>query len=52
MRIDKGNVRETECERRRRVASEIDRFFGGWSHDDRTVDEIMAQIHERRTKST
>lgn len=46
------SVRETESERRKRVASEIDKFFGGWSHDERTVDEIMTQIREGRTKNT
>lgn len=35
-----------------RVASEIDKFFGGWSEDPRTTDEIMRQIREGRTKNT
>jgi hypothetical protein len=35
-----------------RVASEIDKFFGGWSEDPRTTDEIMQQIREGRTKNT
>ena len=32
------SVGETEEARRERVASEIDRFFGGWSDDPRTTD--------------
>ena len=32
------SVGETETARRERVASEIDRFFGGWSDDPRTTD--------------
>lgn len=35
------SVNETEADRRERVASEIDRFFGGWSEDPRTTEEIM-----------
>ncbi len=34
-----------------RVAAEIDRFFGGWSEDPRTTDEIMQQIRVGRTKN-
>ena len=34
-----------------RVVAEIDRFFGGWSEDPRTTDEIMQQIREVRTKN-
>ena len=29
---------------KKRVASEIDRFFGGWKDDPRTTEEIMQQI--------
>lgn len=38
------SVNETDSVRQARVASEIDRFFGGWSDDPRTTDEIMQQI--------
>ena len=38
------SVNETDSVRQERVASEIDRFFGGWSADPRTTDEIMQQI--------
>lgn len=34
-----------------RVVAEIDRFFGGWSEDPRTIDEIMQQIREGRTEN-
>ena len=37
------SVNETDSVRQERVASEIDRFFGGWSEDPRTTDEIMQQ---------
>ena len=33
------SVNETDTARRERVASEIDRFFGGWSNDPRTTEE-------------
>lgn len=46
------SVRESEHGRRKRVASEIDRFFGGWSHGGRSADETMAQIRAGRTKNT
>lgn len=46
------SLRENEEMRRKRVASEIDRFFGGWSHDERTTAEIMAQIRAGRTKNS
>ena len=36
-------VNETDSVRQERVASEIDRFFGGWSDDPRTTDEIVQQ---------
>jgi hypothetical protein len=42
------SVNETEVERRERVASEIDRFFGGWSDDSRTTDEMMEHIRAGR----
>ena len=38
------SVSETESSRRKRVASEIDRFFGGWSDDPRTTEEITHNI--------
>ena len=43
---------ETEAIRRERVASEIDRFFGGWSDAPRSTDEIMFQIRKGRTTNT
>lgn len=43
------SVSETESARRKRVASEIDRFFGGWSDDPRTTEEITEQIRAGRT---
>lgn len=46
------SVGETETERKARVAKEMSSFFGGWSHDDRSTEEIMQQIHEARTKNT
>ena len=46
------SVNETEIERRERVASEIDRFFGGWSDDPRTTDEMMEHIRAGRTANT
>lgn len=46
------SVNETETDRRLRVASEIDRFFGGWSSDPRSTDEIMEQIRAKRTENT
>ena len=46
------SVTETEDARRERVAKEMDKFFGGWADDERTTDEIMAQIRAGRTKNT
>lgn len=46
------SVNETDSERQERVASEIDRFFGGWSNDPRTTDEIIQQIRDGRTENT
>ena len=46
------SVNETEADRRERVASEIDRFFGGWSEDPRTTEEIMEKIRAGRTENT
>ena len=46
------SVGETETARRERVASEIDRFFGGWSDDPRTTDEVMNRIRAGRTANT
>lgn len=43
------SVTETETARRERVAKEMDQFFGGWAEDERTTDEIMAQIRAGRT---
>ena len=45
------SVNETDSVRQARVTSEIDRFFGGWSDDPRTTDEIMQQIREGRTET-
>ena len=49
--LKRESVNETDSVRQARVASEIDRFFGGWSDDPRSTDEIMQQIHEGRTKN-
>ena len=46
------SVTESETARRERVAKEMDLFFGGWADDERTTDEIMAQIRAGRTKNT
>ena len=46
------SVTETEAERRNRVMKEMDNFFGGWSCDERTTEEIMAQIRDGRTMNT
>ena len=46
------SIGETEAARRERVASEIDRFFGGWSEDPRTTDEMMKHIRASRTANT
>ena len=46
------SVNEPDGVRQARVASEIDRFSGGWSNDPRTTDEIMQQIREGRTENT
>ena len=43
------SVHETESARRERVASEIDRFFGGWSNDPRTTEEITEQYYRTRS---
>ncbi|MDD6001523.1 MAG: hypothetical protein PUC50_04925 [Bacteroidales bacterium] len=43
---------QTEEERRKRAEEKIDRFFGGWSGDGRTPDEVMAQIRGARTNNT
>ena len=48
----RDSVSETESARRQRVASEIDRFFGGWSDDPRTTEEITEQICAGRTANT
>ena len=46
------SVNETEIARQKRVAEEINRFFGGWRCDPRTTDEIMTQIRTGRTANT
>lgn len=46
------SVGETEEARLERVSSEIDRFFGGWSRDPRTTDEIMSLIRAGRTENS
>jgi len=46
------SVHESESARRKRVASEIDNFFGGWSDDPRTTEEITEQIRSGRTANT
>ncbi len=46
------SVGESETARRERVESEIDRFFGGWSDDPRTTDEVMNHIRAGRTANT
>ena len=51
-RLLRESVNETETARRERVASEIDRFFGGWSNDPRTTEEMMSQIRAGRTTNT
>ena len=43
---------ETEEERKARVASSIDQFFGGWSEDPRSVDKIKADIRKSRTENS
>lgn len=42
------SVGETETERKERVAKEMSNFFGGWSHDDRSTEEIVQQIRAGR----
>lgn len=46
------SVFSTEEERKKYAAEKIDRFFGGWSSDERTTEEIMEQIRNGRTKNT
>lgn len=48
----RDSVNETEAARQERVAAEIDRFFGGWSNDPRTTEEIMSDIRSGRTENT
>lgn len=48
----RDSVRETTEERNSRVASEIDRFFGGWSEDPRSTEEILRSIRSGRTMNT
>ena len=42
----------TDSSRHEHVASEIDRFFGGWIDDPRTTEEMMEQIRAGRTGNT
>ena len=42
----------SEDEKKKRAAEEIDRFFGGWSCDTRSTEEIMAQIRCGRTQNS
>ena len=46
------SVIESDVERRERTASEIDHFFGGWSEDPRSTEEILQQIRDGRTANT
>ena len=48
----RDSVNETEMARQERVTAEIDRFFGGWSDDPRTTEEIMFDIRSGRTENT
>lgn len=41
-----ADLDETEEEKKARAASSIDQFFGGWSEDPRSVDEIKADIRK------
>ena len=51
-RLLRESVKESEVDRRKRVATEIDRFFGGWSDDPRSTDEITEQIRSGRSANT
>jgi hypothetical protein len=46
------SVSLSEEERKKRAAEKIDRFFGGWSCDTRSTEEIMSQIRNGRTQNT
>lgn len=46
------SLTETEAERRARVEKEMPRFFGGWSHDPRSTEDVMNRIRAGRTKNT
>ena len=46
------SVKETEEARRERAAKEINAFFGGWSNDPRTSEEMMNDIRQARTTNT
>ena len=46
------SLTETEAERCARVEKEMSRFFGGWSHDPRSTEDVMNQIRAGRTKNT
>lgn len=51
-RLLRESVKESEVDRRKRVSTEIDRFFGGWSDDPRSTDEITEQIRSGRSANT
>lgn len=46
------SLEESEADRKKRVSSEIDRFFGGWSDDPRSSEERMTEIQKARTENT
>lgn len=46
------SVSETETARQKRVEKEMSQFFGGWSNDERTTEEILTQIRTGRTANT
>ena len=46
------SVSETEAARKDRAAREIGAFFGGWSEDPRSTDDIMNSIRQARTTNT
>lgn len=46
------SLEESESDRKRRAAADIDKFFGGWANDPRSAEELMSEIRESRTKNT
>ncbi len=46
------SVMMSEDDSKKRAAEEIDRFFGGWSCDNRSTEEIMSQIRNGRTQNS